>query len=64
MVATHVELAEVAAMSCLDCGEREVREAVLVNQHGLVLLRGTACASCGHQRHRYRRGDRPERRSA
>jgi Zn ribbon nucleic-acid-binding protein len=55
MAATHVEFAsEIAGMTCPDCSQDTVREAMLVNPHGLVLARGTSCAHCGHQRHRER----------
>jgi hypothetical protein len=43
---------EVDAMTCVICSRREVREAVLVNDHGLVLAKGRSCAYCGHVRHR------------
>jgi hypothetical protein len=59
MVMTHVELVSKArSLTCEDCGREDMREAVLVNQHGLVLLRGPVCAHCVHQRHRHSRQDR------
>jgi uncharacterized Zn finger protein len=55
MTATHVEFAsDVARLTCPECGQDTVREAVLVNRHGLVLARGTSCLHCGHVRHRER----------
>jgi hypothetical protein len=38
--------------NCQDCGRDDMREAVLVNQHGLVLLRGPICVHCDRRRHR------------
>jgi hypothetical protein len=53
MAVTHMEFAtEVDPMTCVICSRREVREAVLVNDNGLVLARGRSCAHCGHVRHR------------
>ena len=53
MVVTHVEFASaVPRMQCASCGQPTAREAVLVNQHGLVLLQGRSCATCGRRRHR------------
>jgi hypothetical protein len=52
MTATHVEFAtDVAGITCPDCGQDTVREAVLVNRHGLVLARGASCGHCSHTRH-------------
>ena len=52
MAVTRVELvAAEAALDCATCGQPSVRDTVLVNEHGLVLLRGQSCASCGG-RHR------------
>ena len=52
MAETHVELvAAEAALDCGTCGQTNVRDTVLVNEHGMVLLRGQSCASCGG-RHR------------
>jgi hypothetical protein len=53
MAAIHVEFAsEVADLTCPECSTDSVREAVLVNVHGLVLSRGQSCTHCGHLRHR------------
>jgi hypothetical protein len=53
MAATHVEFAsEIAGRTCPVCSTDSVREAVLVNVHGLVLSRGQSCTHCGHLRHR------------
>jgi hypothetical protein len=50
---THVEFAAaVAGLDCTNCGRATMRDAVLVNEHGLVLLRGRSCTRCGHRRHR------------
>lgn len=51
MIATRVQfITQIPGTACPDCGHRQ-REAVLVNQYGLVLSRGSVCVSCGH-RHR------------
>jgi hypothetical protein len=56
MGATHMEFApDVAATTCPECAQDAVREAVLVNKHGLVLARGASCGHCAHQRHRVTR---------
>ena len=53
MSVTHVELvSQVPGLDCVTCGEAGVRDAVLVNEHGLVLLRGLVCTTCGTGRHR------------
>ena len=53
MAAVHVEFAsEIADLTCPECSTDSVREAVLVNVHGLVLSRGQCCTHCGHLRHR------------
>jgi hypothetical protein len=50
---THVELVSaVPGLDCITCGEAGVRDVVLVNEHGLVLLRGQVCTTCGTGRHR------------
>ncbi|HEX3790549.1 MAG TPA: hypothetical protein VHW44_21970 [Pseudonocardiaceae bacterium] len=52
MTMTHIELTAAAdAMNCVDCGESEAREYLLVNSAGQVLARGATCGSCG-PRHR------------
>jgi hypothetical protein len=38
------------ALRCVDCDRWDLREAVLVDEDGIVLLRGTACPHC--RRHR------------
>jgi hypothetical protein len=59
MAVTHVELvSDAGAPTCDDCGRDDMREAVLVNQHGLVLLRGPVCSHCVRQRHRPSRQER------
>jgi DNA-directed RNA polymerase subunit RPC12/RpoP len=51
MSATRVELVSAeTGLDCMDCG-RPTQHVVLVNEHGLVLLRGRACTDCGG-RHR------------
>jgi hypothetical protein len=53
MAATHVEFAsDITDLTCPECATDSVREAVLVNVHGLVLSRGRSCTRCGHLRHR------------
>lgn len=53
MAVTHVELVSaVPGLDCAACGEAGVRDAVLVNEHGLVLLRGLVCTTCDTGRHR------------
>jgi hypothetical protein len=50
---THVELVSaVPGTECPDCGRATLRDALLVNAHGLVLLVGKSCATCAHRRHR------------
>ena len=52
MSATHVELVSAeTGIDCADCGQQTLRDVVLVNEHGLVLLRGQTCTECGG-RHR------------
>jgi hypothetical protein len=53
VVVTHVELVSaVLGLDCVTCGEAGVQDVVLVNEHGLVLLRGRVCTTCGTGRHR------------
>jgi uncharacterized Zn finger protein len=59
--AIHVEFAsDVADLTCPECSTDSVREAVLVNVHGLVLSRGQSCTHCGHLRHRASRRRRAD----
>jgi transcription elongation factor Elf1 len=52
MAETHMELVVAeTALDCVACGQPSVHDTVLVNAHGMVLLRGQSCASCGG-RHR------------
>jgi hypothetical protein len=41
------------ALRCVDCDRWDLREAVLVDEDGMVLLRGNACPHC----HRHRADD-------
>jgi hypothetical protein len=60
MVATRVQfVSDISTDDCPACGA-DSREAVLVNQHGLVLARRQVCTSCGH---RHRLHAQPELRS-
>jgi hypothetical protein len=53
MAATHVELVSArTALDCAECGQEALRDVVLVNEYGLVLLRGQTCTACGGGRHR------------
>jgi hypothetical protein len=47
---TRVELGSDLVMRCADCDRWDLREAALVDQDGVVLLRGSACPHC----HRHR----------
>jgi hypothetical protein len=50
---THVEfVSALPNLDCADCGETTVRDVVLVNQTGIVLLHGQTCTACGPLRHR------------
>jgi hypothetical protein len=51
MAATHMELVSAGTgTNCTDCGQ-PLRHSVLVNENGLVLLRGQTCVECAG-RHR------------
>lgn len=57
MIATRVQfIAEIPRADCPTCG-RHRREALLINQYGLVLARRSVCPSCGH---RHRMNTHPE----
>ncbi|HEY4458642.1 MAG TPA: hypothetical protein VGN81_30300 [Pseudonocardiaceae bacterium] len=47
---TRVEIGADTALRCVDCDRWDLREALLVDERGFVLLRGTACLNC--RRHR------------
>ena len=47
---TRVEIGADTALRCADCDRWELREALLLDERGFVLLRGTACPHC--RRHR------------
>jgi hypothetical protein len=47
---TRVEIGADTALRCADCDRWDLREALLVDERGLVLLRGTVCLNC--RRHR------------
>ncbi len=47
---TRIEIGADTAMRCVDCDRRDLREVVLVDEVGFVLLRGAACPHC----HRHR----------
>ena len=47
---TRVEIGADTALRCVDCDRWDLREALLVDEFGFVLLRGTACPHC--RRHR------------
>lgn len=47
---TRIEIGADTALRCVDCDRWDLREALLVDQYGFVLLRGTACPHC--RRHR------------
>jgi hypothetical protein len=47
---TRVEIGADTALRCVGCDRWDLREAVLVDEFGFVLLRGTACPHC--RRHR------------
>jgi hypothetical protein len=52
---THVEVVSaMVGVDCAECGQPTVRDVVLVNEHGLVLLRGRTCTSTECTGHRYR----------
>lgn len=52
MSITHMELTSAGTgADCAECGRASMADTVLVNEHGLVLLRGQSCTECGG-RHR------------
>ncbi len=55
MPVTRVELRSDTTLRCVDCDRWDLREAVLVDEDGSVLLRGSACPHC--HRHRAESAD-------
>lgn len=53
---TRVEIGVDTALRCADCDRWDLREVLLVDEQGFVLLRGTACPHC----HRHRAEDYDE----
>lgn len=47
---TRVEIGADTALRCVGCDRFDLREVLLVDEFGWVLLRGTACPHC--RRHR------------